>query len=118
MGQIAKDQMEASLSNKVGEKAETAASKLEDIKKNKGTDVHEKAQQSADKLRTKLLDWKDELQDTAKQMKDKVEGDRGSDNHGPQVKSVSKIKHIEDIKSYRDVKGPAAAKKLSDVKKK
>jgi len=110
--------MQASLSNKVGEKADTAASKLEHIKENKSADVHEKAQQSADKLRTKLLGWKDELQDTATQMKDKVEGDRGSDSKGPQVKSISQIKHVEELKSYRDVKGPAAAKKLSDVKKK
>lgn len=110
--------MEASLSNKVEEKAETAASKLEHVKENKSTDVHEKAHASADKLRTKLLDWKDELQDTATQMKDKVEGDRGSDRKGPQVKSVAQIKHVEDIKSYRDVKGPATAKKWSEVKKK
>nr|WP_318539392.1 hypothetical protein [Terribacillus saccharophilus] len=42
--------MQASLSNKVGEKADTAASKLENIKENKSADVHEKAQASADKL--------------------------------------------------------------------
>nr|WP_318539391.1 hypothetical protein [Terribacillus saccharophilus] len=51
-------------------------------------------------------------------MKDKVEGDRGSDSKGMQVKSISQIKHVEELKSYRDVKGPAAEKKLSDVKKK
>jgi hypothetical protein len=65
-----------------------------------------------------LLGWKDELQDTATQMKDKVEGDRSSDSKGPQVKSISQIKHVEELKSYRDVKGPASVKKMSDVKKK